>query len=44
MEFNIFFNLEFPKPLQHSIFYDSMHHSQPFGLGNAVKPGDEEGE
>ena len=35
-------NLECPELVLHSLYYDWMHHLQPFGLGIAVKPWEEE--
>ena len=35
-------DLERPKPVLHSVFYDCLHHPLLFRLGGAVKAGEEE--
>ena len=40
----ILLDLECPKHLQNNLFYDWKHHLKMFGLGGAIKPGEEEGD
>ena len=38
----MFYDLECPKPVQHSLFYASVFYFLPFGLGGAVNtPGED---
>ena len=42
MQFGIFWDLECPKPDQHSLFYDWLHNIIPCGRGAAVTTAEEE--
>ena len=42
--FDIIWDLKFPKPVQQRLFYDRKYHLKLFGLGGAVKPGEDKGD